>query len=275
MTGERTLVVKVIGGCSPSMDSWSAVTSRRACPGSWTSRSAVRTRPSTRSAVGLPQGARHRERLRAAARRRRVPARRPRPRTWSGPCATGGPGSAPTACCGWSAPRRTTTRPPSRPAARPSGSWTTATATAPSRRCAATGSGCSPATSPTTRASTCTRPLAVGTRAGVKVLTFGADGLVVGRHGRAGRARRDEGVGRRPVLDRRSTSRWATRTPSRSSTTWPTRAPARGARSTTRGSTPTASTSSSSSDAATGTSRCGCTSAARGRPGPAAPAPAR
>ena len=91
---------------------------------------------------------------------------------WSRPCATGARASAPTACSGWSAPRRTTTRRPSRRAARPSGSWTTATPTARSRRCAATGCGSSPATSPTTRASTSRRPLPVGTRAGVKVLTF-------------------------------------------------------------------------------------------------------
>ena len=53
---------------------------------------------------------------------------------------TAGRASAPTACCGSYGPRR------SGATATPSGSWTTATPTAASPRCAATGRGCSPAT---------------------------------------------------------------------------------------------------------------------------------
>ena len=84
----------------------------------------------------LRQRPRHPQRLRAAAGLRRLDPRRPAPGWWP-PCATGAAGSAPTACCGSSGPPT-----------RRRGSWTTATPTARCRRCVATGSGSSPATSP-------------------------------------------------------------------------------------------------------------------------------
>ena len=182
-----------------------------------------------------------------------------------------------TGCSGWSAPTRTTTRPPSPRAARPSGSWTTATPTGRPRRCAATASGCSRATSSSTRASTRRGRCRSATRAGVlkvahvRTATAGQRG-----HGRARGARRDQGRRRRRWPGPRCTCRWATRTP------WPSSSrladagplleppghdeavyPARGQRRVRR------------PPRCRGTWRCGCTSAARGRPARAAPGPAR
>ena len=123
------------------------------------------------------------------------------PPSWSRRSATAARASAATACSGRSAPRERRPGGRSRRGARPSGSWTTATPTARSRRCAATASGCFARYLVDQRASTRATPLPVGTRAGVKVLTFDA-----GRRRSAWTwaspdgARRDQGRGRRPVL---------------------------------------------------------------------------
>ena len=160
------------------------------------------------------QGARHRERLRAAARprRRARPARR-RGRARS---ATAGPASAPTACCAWCAPA-------AHPEARrwpatPSGSWTTATPTARSPRCAATASGSSPATWSTrgwpSRRARRSPPAAGSSRCG-----SATSGDVTVDMGPAAAAGTDRTVARRrPHAGRRTRSTWATRTPSCSST---------------------------------------------------------
>ena len=92
-----------------------------------------------RSELPLPQGPRHGERLRAPARPRRHGPRRPRRRP--GPRAVRPPRRHRR--------RRRAARGPRR---RRAGSWTTATPTARSARCAATASASSPATSSTTRA---------------------------------------------------------------------------------------------------------------------------
>ena len=117
---------------------------------------------------GLPQGPRHRERLRAAARRRRHRHGDLAPGAGRARCATGGPASAATACCGWSAPRVR------RPGGRRGPRRGRVVHGLPqrrrlaSRRCAATGSGSSAATSSSTRASTragrCRSPPARGTK---------------------------------------------------------------------------------------------------------------
>ena len=86
---------------------------------------------------GVRQGSRHRERLRAPARPRRRCV--PSPTTWCAGSATGEPGSARTASCGPSLGRARRRRGTATPTC---GSWTTATPTARSPRCAATGSGC-------------------------------------------------------------------------------------------------------------------------------------
>ena len=158
--------------------------------------------------------------------------------------------------------------------ATPSGSWTTATPTARSRRCAATASGCSSATWSTHGLADGSAPIPVDTRDGVKTLTVDGDLITVDMGTPKVLGETTVGV-ERTSPGRPATSTWATRTRWRSSTrsTRPGRCSSR--RRTTRRSTPTASTSSSSYAAASGTSRCGCTSAAPGRPAPAAPAPAR
>ena len=66
---------------------------------------------------------------------------------------------------------------PSRPA--PRGSWTTATPTAAPRRCAATGSGSSPCTSPRRASSTRRRRCAIATRDGIKTVTIDGDAITV------------------------------------------------------------------------------------------------
>ena len=124
-----------------------------------------------RSAHAVRQGAWHRERLRDPARPRQHhrsagqpgrPAVRP-----------ARPGWAPTGCCAWCAPPSC----PTAGATRRNGSWTTATRTAASRRCAATASGCSPAT-----CSSMTwpeaRPSRVATRAGIKQVRVEPDGRI-------------------------------------------------------------------------------------------------
>ena len=60
-----------------------------------------------------------------------------------------------------------------------SGSWTTATPTAPSRRCAATASGSSSATWSTRAWPTARAPIRVDTRDGVKTLTVDGDLITV------------------------------------------------------------------------------------------------
>ena len=71
---------------------------------------------------------------------------------------------------------------------RPSGSWTTATPTAASPRCAATGSGCSPATCSATAWPTGPE-FAVATRAGLRLVRAEASGEIHRGHGRPGRRR--------------------------------------------------------------------------------------
>ena len=77
---------------------------------------------------------------------------------------------------------------PGRP--RPSGSWTTATATVRSPRCAATASGCSRATSIAPGMST-EGDLAVATRGGVKAVHIGGERRRHRRHGPGAAARGD------------------------------------------------------------------------------------
>ena len=93
-----------------------------------------RSRPSVPWTGEVRQGARDGERLPRAARPRRRASTSAPPRC--GPSATGTPASAPTASCG-SCAARTTPRPRTWPPTRRS-SWTTATPTAASPRCAAT-----------------------------------------------------------------------------------------------------------------------------------------
>ena len=233
-------------------------------------------RTSTRHDLPLPQGARHRERLRPAARPRRHGPRRAVRRAGAGAVRPAGrhrrrrrPAGDPDGGV------RRSRAPRARAARTPSGSWTTATPTARSRRCAATGSGCSRATWSTRVWPTRSAPIPVGTRDGVKLLTVDGDQITAdmgtpkvlgetdGRRSTGSTsAARHVDIGNPhavafvsslddagPLLDRARPR--------------PGRLPGR------------ASTSSSSSAAATGTSRCGCTSAGRGRPGPAGPAPAR
>ena len=78
--------------------------------------------------------------------------------------------SAPTASCAWCARRRIAEGAVPRPPA-PSGSWTTATPTDRTPRCAATASACSRATSLDTGLADArtTTPVLIGTRAGVQV----------------------------------------------------------------------------------------------------------
>ena len=107
-----------------------------------------------RGELPVPQGPRHGERLRAAARPRRIGPRRPLGRAGPRPLRPARGASAPTAssassgrCAGLR--DRVGALRPSRDRGdplTPSGSWTTATPTARSRRCAATASGSSPAT---------------------------------------------------------------------------------------------------------------------------------
>ena len=142
--------------------------------------------------------------------------------------------------------RRTTTRRRSRRAARPSGSWTTATPTARVSEMCGNGvrvfaryladhEGVDPR-----------RPLPVGTRAGVKVLTFDADGLVTRRHGRrptcSARPRCRSGDRSWPALHVSMGNPHAVAFVDDLADAGPA---ARRARRTTRASTPTASTSSS------------------------------
>ena len=86
-------------------------------------------------------------------------------------------------------------------------------------RCAATGSGSSAATSPTTGLVDAVCPVPVGTRDGVKTLTVEDDGTDHRRHGRPRLLGETQGRRRRPRRGRPRTSTWATRTRSPSSTT--------------------------------------------------------
>ena len=227
----------------------------------------LRARASTADDLPLPQGPRHRERLRAAARPRRLRPRRPdaaeRVRALCDRRAgIGGDGVLRVVRA--------------RVGPTPSGSWTTATPTARSRRCAATASGCSPATSSTRAWPTASAPIPIGTRDGVKVLTVDGD-LITADMGTPEGARRDRrsrsASASWPAPPRRhgQPARGRVRRRPRRRRAAARRRPSHDAGASTR----TASTSSSSYAAATRTSRCGCTSAAPARPAPAAPAPAR
>ena len=214
----------------------------------------------------LPQGSRHRERLRAAARPRR-PATRARRRALVRALCDRRAGIGADGVIRVVRTAATDDPRPWRHGARPSGSWTTATATARCRRCAATASACSAATSPTRGRVDPRRPLPIATRAGRQ----GAHLRGRPRSPSTWAAREVLGetkvaVGDRPGRPPRST--WATRTRSRSSTPRRRRAAARPSRPTTRRSTPTVSTSSSSYAAATAPRRdAGARARAPARPG--------
>ena len=210
------------------------------------------------SRVRLPQGPRHRERLRAAARPRRHGPRRP-PR--GGHCATVARASAATGCSGWSE------------------RWRPVVHGLPQRRRLGVGDvrqrhpGLRAAPVRGGRSPTRRERLPIGTRDGDedphrrrrRTITadlgeptvLGESKVAVGGHAWVAR-----------------TSTWATRTRSRSSTRSTRPATCWRRRSTTRRRTRTASTWSSSYAAGSGTSRCASTSVAPGRPAPAAPAPA-
>ncbi len=97
---------------------------------------------------------------------------------------------------------------------RPTGSWTTATPTGRSPRCAATASGCSPAIS-SPRALAPAGTVAVATRAGVRTVRRPGRRRRHRRHGRppiALRTRRSASAARGTT--RRARGRWATRTSS-------------------------------------------------------------
>ena len=128
-TGASSLLYAVIVGAvlavarrlargPPALSALGAATGPVRPPGSRTIE-----RHDQRAARAVPQGPRHRERLRDRPR----PGRRPRAvrRPPSRGCATGGPVSAGTGCCA-SCGRRRIRRPRPWPT-RPSGSWTTAT----------------------------------------------------------------------------------------------------------------------------------------------------
>ena len=168
---------------------WSRSPSRCAAAAAtrgWCVRAAEPARSDPRGVAVVRQGPRHGERLRAAARprRRAVDLTRRAGRRRS---ATGGPASAATGCCGSCAPRRDPEARALPGRGRP-GSWTTATPTARSPRCAATACGCSRATS-STRGSPSRASSRSLTRGGVKDGPARCDGRRHRRHGDGRRSR--------------------------------------------------------------------------------------